>query len=312
MSKIAGPLLFLALLYSGTINGQRHVERHWNYQPFQNSIDSSIRGVEWMPKFSGWTEFGKFVSIKDTNHEYHHQLGAIMEIARWGRNSIAIGTQAEFLHNRNNSINFNPRAVFWEEGLIYTRHYKDHSWQLTYFHRCKHDLDNLEIGVERATINASLGTRWIIPKHDWLGGHITFIPMAEAFTVTYDRRLREQYQQKGLSWYQLLGAVSGRFHWEKAINSDLWYFVKGHGKLAFFGNGAEDGADLDTYTRFNGYEDERFSGNLFTGVQVNGKAGKFRIGVRYEYLDDPGISPIPRNSSLLSLTAQAFTRDRLF
>ena len=304
-------LLLIALFNVQYADAQRHVERHWTYDPFSSS-EQQEEEVQWITDFSGWAEFGKFVAEKDTSHEYHHQLGAVMELVRWGDNSIAFGTQAEFIYDPNNNINFNPRSIFWEEGLFYTRKMDNHSWQLTYFHRCKHDLDNLELGLERVTINSSLGSRWIISDRDFLDGQLSVVPGAEIFVVTYDRRLPAHYQKEGLSWYQLLGAASGKFHWKREISGSLNYFVKGYGKSIFYGEGAPEGERLDVYSRFEGYEETRFSGSLHTGIEIAGKTGDFRLGMRYEYLDDAAINPVPESGSLLSITVQAFSSGRLF
>lgn len=306
---ILGGLIFIL---PAEIFGQRHVERHWNYDPMRKVEDDYDRELKWFPDFSGWAEFGKFAFEKDTSHEYHHQLGAVMEMARWGNNSIGFSTQVEFIYDPNNEIDFNPRSIFWEEGIVYTRDQGDHRLQLQYMHRCKHDIDNLELGHERVTINASLGSRWIMPNLEAFGGDLGFSPGLEVYTITYDRRLPSDYQHEGLSWYQLLGAFDVRFQWQESLTDDINYFAQGYGKALLYGEGADEGEELDAFTRFDGYEETRFSGSLSTGLEIDGKAGNFRVGMRYEYLDDAAINPDPEEGSLFSFYVQAFSPDALF
>ena len=50
-----------------------------------------------------------------------------------------------------NDIEFNPRAIFWEEGLLIATDgpIDQSSLQFGYTHRCKHDIDNFEVFATR-------------------------------------------------------------------------------------------------------------------------------------------------------------------
>ena len=95
-------------------------------------------------------EFGYYADGEgDQTHQWNAKMGGYAEFARWDSTwSIALAGTMEVIMDPLNDINFNPRAIFWEEGaLISTRApWNNHAGiQFGYTHRCKHDIDNIEV-----------------------------------------------------------------------------------------------------------------------------------------------------------------------
>ena len=280
---------------------QRHVDRFNVFNPLEKEL-AGKKQMQWLPGFYGTGGFGKYTGLKDTDHEWHHRMGVAFEILRWQeRNSIAGITQASFIYDPNNSINFNPRAIFWEEGLLYTREYDRFNLQLTYFHRCKHDIDNLKTRKQRATINASFETRVLFNEWQTFIGQWRIAPGIDFYTTTYDNREPDQWQDKPLNWEQMIGAVNLHYLWRKSLNDDFNLFLSGYGKMTAFSKNEESFP-----ARYSDLEQVRLNGAAFGGIEIQRNAN-LRIGVRIEHLADTGVPVKPRASTLLSLAVQGMS-----
>ncbi len=296
-------LLVLAFLGCQISHAQRHPERMMLFNPLEKSLEKNDRSVQWLPGFYGTGSFGKYIGPKDADHEWHHKMGLAFEILRWNnKHSLAGITQAEFIYDRNNSINFNPRATFWEEGLIYTRAFKNFDLQLTYLHRCKHDIDNLDVGTQRSTINSSLGGKLLF--REWSTGfsQLRIAPGIDFYTTTYDNRKPDKWDNERLNWEKMAGALNLNFVMRKNLGGAFNFFLSGYSKLALFSN------KTDLTQRYAQINDARFSGAAFSGIEVNGQYG-IRIGLHYERLADTGIPVSPKSASLLSIAVQAMNRN---
>lgn len=296
-------LVVLSLFTFHLSNAQRHPERLMLFNPLEGSVEKKDKTVNWLPGFYGTGGFGKYIGPKDGDHEWHHRMGVTFEILRWNdRNSIAGITQAEFIYDRNNSINFNPRATFWEEGLIFTRQFTHFDLQLTYLHRCKHDIDNLDIGVQRSTINSSFDAKFLFREWTTGFGQIRMVPGLDFYTTTYDNRQPDKWDDKALNWEKMATAMNLNVVWRKNLSSAINLFVSGYGKLAAF----SDQSNLpDRYFKIN---KGRVNGAAFGGIEIDRQAG-IRIGLRFERLADTGIPVSPKSANLLSIAVQGMSMD---
>ncbi len=93
-----------------------------------------------------FAEFGRYSNGSGPHHRWNAKTGGWFEIARWDSSwSIAMIGTMEMVADAFSDIGFNPRAIFWEEGLLATaRLGQGTALQFGYVHRCKHDIDNLE------------------------------------------------------------------------------------------------------------------------------------------------------------------------
>jgi len=104
-------------------------------------------GTTWLPGTVLYAEFSRYSEGSGDDHRWNARTGGAIEVVRvdstW---SVAVMGTMEVVVDPQNDITFNPRAIFWEEGLFVTRRLGDDmALEVGYMHRCKHDIDNLEV-----------------------------------------------------------------------------------------------------------------------------------------------------------------------
>ena len=158
-------LLMMFAIKVQPLEAQRLIERNQILNPLENpSVNIEEGQKKWFSQVGGWGSFGNYAFSRDENHFWYQELGAYFELYRSGNSkSVAITSQIEFIANDDNDINFSPRAIFWEEGILFTSRQNGFFLQAGYYHRCKHDIDNLNLGEERATVFGSAMGKVIIP-----------------------------------------------------------------------------------------------------------------------------------------------------
>ena len=304
MGSVLGLIGVVAVLLIGTeqSHAQRHPERMQLFNPLERSL-AEQEAVQWLPGFYGTGAFGKFTGLKDNDHEWHHRLGFAFEVLRWHqRNSLSGITQVSFIYDPNNSINFNPRSAFWEEGLVFTRGYEGFDLQVTLLYRCKHDIDNLNYGTERTTINASLDGRLLFDPWQVGYGRVRLSPGVDLYTITYDDREPEQNPKSGTDWAEMAGVLNLNFTWQRSLNATFNLFLSGYGKMTVYG---QDAPLAERYTQ-PAYVN--WNGAVYGGIGISREA-HIRVGLKAEHLADSGIPRQPRPADLLSITVKGMAED---
>ena len=288
--------LTLFLILSTTLVAQRLVEREIIINPMFNELPSSQRdSLRWMSSLSGWGGFG-YYAMGDREHTWYQKLGVLIELFRNGENSsFFFESNIELIANDRNEIGFNPSVLIWEEGFMYTLRLNQSFLQIAYFHRCKHDLDDLREGYERTLIFGGLLFKYILPVIKATAHQKSYLALrTEIYTLRQDFRLPEKYMELNPNLEQLLGTVALNFNSRKSLSKNFGVYLNAYGSLNFFG--INDGF-LD---RFNSLQTVQFNGGVSTGIAIEGGA-HFRIGLNLEYFSDTVIEPFPKSSLLLSL-----------
>ncbi len=146
---------------------QRLLDRFVPYVPDIQRITRSQESLR------GWGSFEGYLFQSDSLHGWRQVMGAMVDF--WRRDTtilLSFVAAIEFHANFNNDIAFNPRAQFWEEGLVLSFFADDWVVQTGYLHRCKHDIDNLALGQERTLIYGSAFVNaycQVVPKTDSTG-----------------------------------------------------------------------------------------------------------------------------------------------
>lgn len=286
--------LLVLLLCSNPLFSQRLIERNFILNPL-NDTTKAFNGnkVSLAHSLSGWAGFGKYTGVKNNDHEWYQQLGIIAELVRFRNNStLAVTTQFQMIADPNNNINLNPRAIFWEEGLFYMWKPKDLFYKVGYYHRCKHDIDNLDLGEERGLIYASLFFETILQKK------VNNNPLILAFKndiYTVRQDYRNPYEESPFpSVEKLLTSFKGNFHYQKLLkNQVLGFFVNGYTMLNVYSH------HQGVFDRLSSIKGANINAGLSAGMVVNGNAN-IRLGFNYEYLSDTGISATNYRAHLLS------------
>ena len=289
----------LFIICSTILFAQRLVEREIIINPlFTDLLSTRDDDIFWMSSISAWGGFGHYIS-SDREHEWYQKLGSVIELIRFGnQSSLSFLSHIEFVANDRNNIGFNPRSLIWEEGFLYSQKLRKSFLQIGYYHRCKHDIENLNEGQERSLIFGGLFCKYIKPitineSFQWS----YLVPRIEIYTIRQDFRAPDIFYKFGTNLEQLLGTIAMNFNNHISKSKHLGLFVNSYGSLNFF---SKDKGFLD---RFSSLHAVRFCGGISTGITVQGSA-HFRIGLNFEYFSDNAIDPYPRSSSLLSIGVQ--------
>jgi len=257
-------------------------------------LSDRAEGTSWMHSSSGWAEFGAYRLARDGEHAWVQRLGAYLEMFRINDDaSLAVIGNIEFIANPHNNIRFNPRAIFWEEGFLFTGRSGKNFWQIGYFHRCKHDVDNLLLGSERSLIFGSLQGKYLIPFHMEEGRtEGLFTVRTDILTIRQDDRTPQTTARLDLN--RAIGSLAGLIHLRRQFeNSVLGMYMTAWSGVSLYS--PKDGI----FNRLTSVGSATLNGGLAGGIAVHGNA-HFRIGLTYEYLSDTGINPIPEHTHLLA------------
>jgi hypothetical protein len=232
-------------------------------------------------------------------------MGAAFEFARWGGDKSLFGfAGSELIANTHNDIFFKPKAVMWEEGVVYAVHESEtFDWQLGTIYRCRHDLDNIDprgysgIGEQRTLIYCSLSGKAIWTSEKLLGLHIPTQAWlhGDAYLIREDYRLPESDNGVGTSYDHLAWSIGESFttkfaEWDRSavylmFNLDLSAFSPNTGFLNRFG--AVSHLTDDDHTEI--------------GYAFTGRMGRIQFYAGFEHWQDDGQTPIPRDASYAML-----------
>lgn len=268
--------------------------------------DSSRNGSgwTWLPGTILYAEFARYVNSSGTDHRWNARTGGALEILRiddaW---SVHVMGTMEVVVDPQNDITFNPRAIFWEEGLFGERRLTERTaLQFGYMHRCKHDIDNLEVLVRRGALEqrtlifSGPSIRYLIRP-----GPVDVAPLEwgmavrqDIFLHLLDDRMRSDARNVGRSMESAISATTLdlRGRWRP-----------GGGRVACAVNA---GVMMTAYGGEPGFT-ERFSNvSLIWSVPYvevgldlfNPDGGSFVLFARAEFQQDAAIASIPQPKDL--------------
>lgn len=288
--KGAFEILFVAVLifFSSFPNealGQRIIERSHILNPLENpAVDLEEDEEKWFSHVGGWGAFGNYSFARDSDHLWYQELGAYFEIFRRGNeSSFAITSQIEFIANGDNDINFSPHAIIWEEGLLYTSYRGGFYLQFGYYHRCKHDIDNLESGEERASVFGSAMGRVIVPVQFSQRNDAVFSLQYDYYTITWERRIPEEFADLEPMWDELHSSFLLNGSYRSYFSDDNYFGVSGYGMSIL----ANDGL--------------RLNAKIGLTVGTSRGPGDVEVGIHMEHFADSGIPVRPGSVTLAGL-----------
>jgi hypothetical protein len=287
-------ILFIS--FNGSSFAQRLVEREIIINPiFTDLPDVQDGELLWMSSVTGWGSFGHYTS-GDREHEWYQKMGISLELFRRGNHAgLSFVSNIEFIANDRNNIRFNPRALIWEEGFVYSRRFRKSFLQIGYFHRCKHDVENLSEGYERSLIFGGLLGKIILAVKEPAPYCWSYLALqANIYTILQDLRIPDAFNRFNPNLEQLLGTVAINFNNRKTLTKHFGIYINSYGSLNFFGR------NKGFVDRFQKLQTINFNGGISTGVAIQGSI-HFRIGLNFEYFSDTTIDPLPKHASLLTL-----------
>lgn len=291
----------LCILQVLTINylvAQRFPDRWLTINPLMNQQDAvEDHAWSWMHSTVGWGEFGGYRIVRDKEHAWIQRLGTFVELLRIGdASSLAFLSSIEFIANPDNDIRFNPRAVFWDEGFLWTQRAGSSYWQLGYFHRCKHDVDNFILRRERSLIFGSLQAKYLLPLDFQEARTQSLLALRmDLYTIRQDDRFPSEFANQFPHVKRMLATIGGTLHVRKSLAT------KPLGLYATYWSAVNlYGSKESVLLRWDTIKQMTFQGGLAGGIAIEGNT-HLRIGFTYEYLSDTGINPTPESAHLVTL-----------
>ena len=253
--------------------------------------------TSWMHSTGGWGEFSAYRLVRDNEHAWLQRLGGYVEILRVGDEmSLAFLSDIEFIADPHNDIRFNPRAIFWEEGFLFTQRLAETYWQAGYFHRCKHDIDNYVLATERSLIFGSLHGAYMLPwraENQLAEGLFAF--RADVYTIRQDDRFPVSTRQLEPNLKRMLGTLGASAYFRKNLSSKYWGIYSTLWSMVNF-YGEKEGI----INRLDGIRSALFNGGMTLGIALQGNV-HMRLGISYEFLSDTGINPTPGKAHLMTI-----------
>ena len=218
---------------------QRLIERNQILNPLENrSVNIEEGEKKWFSQVGGWGSFGNYAFSRDENHFWYQELGAYFELYRSGNSkSVAITSQIEFIADDDNDIKFSPRAIFWEEGILFTTRLNGFFLQAGYYHRCKHDIDNLNLGEERATVFGSAMGRVIIPVSLSRSDDALLSLRLDYYTITWERRIPHENLEFSPSIEDLSASLMTNVDWRIRLSDQNFINIGGYAMSSLYDTG---------------------------------------------------------------------------
>lgn len=208
---------------------------------------------------------------------------------RGNQSSFAVTSQIEFIADTNNDINFSPRAIFWEEGLLYSRRVGRSFVQFGYYHRCKHDIDNFRFGEERTMVFGSALVRYILPFSLFAPNDVLLAFQYDHYTITWEKRTPDTFENGAYNWDELVNSTKMNAAWKYSLNSTANLYI--------------DGYAMATLLK----DDFWINSQLRAEIGARTMAGEVRFGFHIEHLGDSGIPVHPTAVTLVGIGLRIMT-----
>lgn len=282
---LIGVVIFLSQSVVDEVSAQRIIERSHILNPLDNpGVDLSEGEEKWFSQVGGWGAFGNYSFARDSDHLWYQELGAYFEIFRRGNEtSLAVTSQIEIISNSDNDINFSPHAIIWEEGFLYTSYRGGFYLQAGYYHRCKHDIDNLRAEEERVTVFGSAMGRVIVPVQFSESKDAVFSLQYDYYTITWERRIPDEFTDLNPVWDQLRSSLLLNGSYRSYFSADNYLGLSGYGMSTLFDDGL------------------RYNAKIGLNVGTSRGPGDIELGIYIEHLGDSGIPVQPKSVTLAGI-----------
>ncbi len=246
---------------------------------------------------AGFGEFSRYSSSKSGDYRYGSRAGISVSLLTLHSIDLTFRTDVELAADRHSKIGYNPRSIFWDEAFALSYSKGNLFIRGGYYHRCKHDIDNLELLSERGehysrviiydSAMAEAALHSLCPAS---GIGLYASVRADGFTVYEDDR------QYGSITSDVIETNGGKLSVSSEITAGADYKIASGFLIRLTGK----------YSLFfykNGSVKSDFSVELSGGYQ--GKGAVFSLFMRYEQLHDNFIAPSAPSDRLMLIGIRA-------
>jgi len=288
-------IFFLINIHSLNIFAQRLIDRNFIIQSTHDSIPKGRIGA--------YGKFGMHRLIRDNNHGWLQEVGIIIDLMRNHFFNFHGESLIEFIADPNNDIRFNPRAIFWQEGLYFSKQLENHFLVLGYFHRCKHDIDNYFLNEERTLIYASITLKHVINIQKEFFDDFKIQNRLDIYTVRNDYRTPKTFSKTSID--NLFLSSGSIIYAKKTITPEIECILKLNFLISFFSY------ERNFFKQVKSPSSFQFNYGFSTGINLK-RFPEFLFIISYEFLNDSGISINSDKSRLLSFSMLFSTSNLIF
>jgi hypothetical protein len=153
-------------LFTTAFAGPIFPSRSFIFAPRFRDTKDTVKGVKFLREQGIWGDLSRGFGSEGERYAWSISTGGLIQFAEWDNSYLSLVGDFEVLSDIYNDISFNPRAIFWTEGLVYGLRVDKTELNVGYIHRCKHDIDNLDnntvgAGEQRTLIYGSLSAKVI-------------------------------------------------------------------------------------------------------------------------------------------------------
>lgn len=233
--------LFL-LLASASLAGPIVPSRSFMLAPKMREVTDTTKGVKFLRQNGLWGNLARGFKSTDDRFAWSVSFGGIIGFAEWENSSLYLQGDAEVLADTYNDISFNPRSIFWTEGIMYGMRLDQKSdLHVGYIHRCKHDIDNLgnntvAANEERTLIYGSLQGKFItrnmtLPENIAIKAFDVSAAL-DYYLVKQDYRFPHEYADSGNSVEDLTYSLDLGFKAHLASIDAVKFYLRGAFKIS--------------------------------------------------------------------------------
>lgn len=267
---------------------------------------AQVSSITFLPSFQFWGEFGYFVMDRDNDHRWDVSIGGTSRLLAGDDWDIIHETNLHLVVDPNNNLSFNPRAIMWETGILLGMRSGATVFQFGYQHRCKHDIDNVEVHrttgreEERAMIYGSAMVRWRHEAIPAFGGLLDPLLELHYYIQRQDQRFPEWTRALQPLVTGYIGAMRLRGCVTIPVASSMQVGITADVRATLLGN--------DDVNRFSSLQPVRLEPALEAFWEVRGLAGNMCLYTRYVYMPDDFVPPIPHDSRLQTIGIRIYPR----
>ena len=282
MKCLAAALLVLFSVSAGGY-GAVFADRNILFDPFETGTNFSR---VYFTQVWGWGEFSRYVAQSDGLHFWDAKIGAYGEFLRIGDLfSIVVGGDLELISSSNSTIFFEPRAFFWQEEFLMFLKLDKYTLGLGYYHRCKHDVDNLNqfirtgMYLARVSIYDSITLRWSMEPAviDWGGGLFSSVKpfVRNHFFVLTSDLTSTNYYPSDVRLTNLIDALEFGAYIKMLEYQGICFYLYPRVMINFYNDDGRITAPVDWL--------------LEGGFRFGGDVASLSVLFRYEHFFDAGI-----------------------
>lgn len=286
--------LFL-LIASASLAGPIVPSRSFILAPKMREKTDTTKGVKYLRQNGLWGNLARGYSSTDERYAWSVSFGGIIQFAEWENSSLYLQGDAEVLADTYNDISFNPRSIFWTEGIMYgMRLDAKNDLHVGYIHRCKHDIDNSGNNIvganeERTLIYGSLQGKFIsrdnIPPDNFLCDAADLYAALDYYLVKQDYRIPQEFTDSGNSVEDLTFSLDLGIKVHMVSIDDVMLYLRGAFKVS----------------GYNWFDDIVTDGRAEIGAELKGEGTTMDIFAGVEGLQDDMTRPAPVESIYIYL-----------